>query len=337
MKAPKYSFVIPAYNCKMYLEECVSSALSQTISDFEIIIVDDNSTDGTSELCDRLAQQDPRIKVSHTNTNHGPSYARNQGILNSTGEYVWFVDSDDRISDSGALERLDKILQEYPQVDEMFFLYDAYEDGFAVHLKQQTPMRIEGFIEKTGESLLLELLQKQDILSASTSPVNKLFKKALLLENNIQFPEECRCHEEDEFLCKVVFHGKCFYFLNEVEYYVRTRTDSISTASSEQRIADRFLYRTRVTLRSCEYYEQNSKNREFLEAIYKYYGYYFLCGIDTIKEVKGDKQKKQLKNILRENKKIFCFLKKTNSKYLRIATVIYSVFGINGLKKLRGV
>lgn len=90
----KVSVVIPVYNVECYLERCVQSVLRQTYRDFEIILVDDGSTDGSGSLCDQLAQQDSRIRVVHQQ-NQGLSAARNQGVRCANGEYIAFLDSDD--------------------------------------------------------------------------------------------------------------------------------------------------------------------------------------------------------------------------------------------------
>ena len=96
MKNPKISVIVPVYNAVQYLETCISSIIGQTYSKLEIILVDDGSTDGSSEMCDKIAETDPRIIVIHQ-INGGPSKARNAGIDAASGNYVLFVDSDDYI------------------------------------------------------------------------------------------------------------------------------------------------------------------------------------------------------------------------------------------------
>lgn len=88
------SIVVPAYNVKQYIRRCVECLINQTYKNLEIIIVDDGSTDGTSELCEVLAHNDSRIKVIHKQ-NGGLSSARNMGKENACGEYIFFLDSDD--------------------------------------------------------------------------------------------------------------------------------------------------------------------------------------------------------------------------------------------------
>ena len=96
-RKPLVSIIIPIYNIMDCLEKCVDSCINQTYENIEILMVDDGSTDGTSELCDKLKEKDARIRVFHKE-NGGSSSARNLGIENAKGEYLGFVDSDDFIS-----------------------------------------------------------------------------------------------------------------------------------------------------------------------------------------------------------------------------------------------
>ncbi|MBR6783105.1 MAG: glycosyltransferase [Clostridia bacterium] len=104
MNNMKISIVIPIYNTKEYLRECFDSIINQTYKNLEIILIDDGSTDGSSEICDNYAQKDSRIVVVHKK-NEGVAVARNTGIGIATGDYIAFVDSDDFI-DLRMFERL---------------------------------------------------------------------------------------------------------------------------------------------------------------------------------------------------------------------------------------
>lgn len=95
------SVIIPAYNAQAYLRECLESVLAQSFTDWEALVVDDGSTDGTLAIAEALAAEDGRIKVFST-PNGGPSKARNHGLDRATGEWVTFLDSDDRLM-TGAL------------------------------------------------------------------------------------------------------------------------------------------------------------------------------------------------------------------------------------------
>ena len=91
---PKISVIVPVYNVEPYLRLCVNSILNQTFTDFELLLIDDGSTDYSGEICDEYASMDSRVKVFHT-TNRGVSAARNLGINKASAEWITFVDSDD--------------------------------------------------------------------------------------------------------------------------------------------------------------------------------------------------------------------------------------------------
>ena len=92
---PKVSVIIPVYNTEKYLEKCLDSVCNQTLSDIEIICVDDCSTDNSLNILKEYAQKDNRIKLIEFKENKGAAAARNEGIKAATGEYIGFIDSDD--------------------------------------------------------------------------------------------------------------------------------------------------------------------------------------------------------------------------------------------------
>ena len=93
------SIIVPAYNVEKYIGKCVDSILRQNYTNFELLLIDDGSTDSTAFLCDTYAQRDSRVKCFHK-TNGGLSDARNYGLERMTGKYVTFIDGDDYVSDS---------------------------------------------------------------------------------------------------------------------------------------------------------------------------------------------------------------------------------------------
>ena len=97
MDKPLISIIVPTYNVEKYVENCIKSLISQTLSNIEIILVDDGSTDLSGKICDQFANIDKRIKVIHQ-TNRGLGLSRNSGIEGATGEYIGLVDSDDFVS-----------------------------------------------------------------------------------------------------------------------------------------------------------------------------------------------------------------------------------------------
>ena len=98
-----FSIVVPVYNVEKYLKECIDSILSQTFTDFELILVDDGSKDESPLICDEYAQKDERIKVIHK-PNGGQAEARNVGTETAAGQYIIYIDSDDFIIENTFLQ-----------------------------------------------------------------------------------------------------------------------------------------------------------------------------------------------------------------------------------------
>ena len=104
-ETPTVSVIMPAHNVERFVEQAIGSVLNQTLKDFELIIVDDGSTDRTLEICRRIAHDEPRIKIIEQKENHGPGPARNLALDHAIGEFIFFLDADDLILDQ-ALEKL---------------------------------------------------------------------------------------------------------------------------------------------------------------------------------------------------------------------------------------
>lgn len=132
---PALSLIVPVYNVARWLDACVESLLRQDIDDYEILLVDDGSTDGSGTLADAWAEKSPRIRVLHQ-SNIGLGAARNSGVAASTGRYVQFVDSDDTLGENvlGTLlqrmeaERLDVLRFNYRNIDESGQEFRPYKD-----------------------------------------------------------------------------------------------------------------------------------------------------------------------------------------------------------------
>lgn len=112
---PTISVITPVYNVSKYLDRCIESIINQTFDNFELILVDDGSTDDSGEKCDSWADKDSRIKIIHQK-NAGAGAARNVGLTMATGDYIAFVDSDDWI-ELDMYETLIKLLQDFPMAD----------------------------------------------------------------------------------------------------------------------------------------------------------------------------------------------------------------------------
>lgn len=114
MSKPRLSIIIPVFNTVQFLPECLDSILSQDDFSFDVFLIDDGSDDGSGEVCDEYSRRDSRVRVSHI-ANNGVSHARNLGLEMADGDYIWFIDSDDKIS-SDAINKLLLPLQFDPEM-----------------------------------------------------------------------------------------------------------------------------------------------------------------------------------------------------------------------------
>ena len=123
-----FSIIVPIYNNEADLEKCIDSILAQTYKDFELILVNDGSTDGSPGICDRFAERDQRVKVIHKEKNSGVVAARNDGLCQASGKYVYHIDGDDWIADSLLEEASQELARDEPP-DIYAFCYVIVQDG----------------------------------------------------------------------------------------------------------------------------------------------------------------------------------------------------------------
>lgn len=177
------SVIIPAYNVHLYIDECIDSVVNQTFQDFEIILVDDGSTDGTDIKCEEWAKRDSRIRVIHKE-NGGPSVARNRGILEARGIFLSFLDADDRLEPC-FLEKLQSAM--ISQKADM-----AECDVWRVNniTGDKTLRRISGVMGK-------EYSLEEQMEYGYTAIWKCMFRRELFIENNLWFSD---CHSEAKVL-----------------------------------------------------------------------------------------------------------------------------------------
>ena len=175
------SVVIPVYNVEKYLKDCMDSVLSQTCTDFEVILVDDGSTDGCPGICDAYAAQDTRVQVIHK-ANGGLSDTRNAGTEKAAGEWILYLDSDDYL-EKNALETLEKLQQEYQSdivIANYSYLYDDHEDIAETLYRMTTefdnPSVMEALITGTIQNFAWGKLIRIDIAKKHAFPKGKIFE-----------------------------------------------------------------------------------------------------------------------------------------------------------------
>ena len=223
----KISVVSPVYNVENYLEKCLDSLLNQTFDDFEIICVNDGSTDSSLDILESYAKKDSRFKII-TQENRGLSGARNTGIKEVTGEYTLFVDSDDWL-EVNALEELSKQVDKTSSDITMFKFrfYNEDLDNFSQSSFTNLDVIPENLDDEFNYGDVLDILFK-----ISHAPFNKLYKTEFL-NNSIEFPEGV-IYEDLYFFYTVFFNAEKCSVLRKIIYNYMIREDSISTTGDEK-------------------------------------------------------------------------------------------------------
>lgn len=221
------SIVIPVYNVYPYLASCLDSILSQSLADWELILVDDGSTDGSETICDEYAARDERIRVIHQE-NHGPAKARNEGLSVCQGEYVAFIDSDDLLHAS-YFEVLLKVIEEQ-QADivqtSYVLLADQDRENYTserLHQSLPTDFVIKSF---AGHDAIESMLYQREM---DSSPI-KLYRRVVLAD--YPFPEQFVAYEDLYALLSVYTRCKktCWVDL-PIYYYFKRSNGTLNTWS----------------------------------------------------------------------------------------------------------
>lgn len=214
------SIIVPVYNSESFLEQCIRSVLNQDFESFELLLVDDGSTDQSLSICDRWSDAEQRIKVIHK-SNGGVSSARNVGLDLAEGKYVMFLDSDDRL-EPGALDRL---WTGSFDSDLVLGGYNAYEDGklkFTMCPDTSWVYKDEGISEFWD----VNLARTRRCLD---SPWCKLFKRSLIVEMKHRFDEGLYYAEDKMFVYSFILACSSISVLKEPVYIYELRSGSLGS------------------------------------------------------------------------------------------------------------
>ena len=226
MNNPFISIIVPVYNVEEYIEDCLNSVAIQTFTDYEVILVDDGSTDNCPMICDCFADKYDRFCVVHK-PNGGLSSARNAGIRAAKGDYLVFLDSDDFLINSDELEIIAKALNELIP-DLLIGLPVEYDAGGSkVIIHHPSGSWNENVLYKAS-SIINELYHMNGIWV--TLAQTKIIKREYCLLNNLIFYEGIY-HEDDEWIARVLLSKPQLAFLYHPWYGYRHRENSIVSSS----------------------------------------------------------------------------------------------------------
>lgn len=233
LHSPEASIIIPAYNTEAYIRQAIESALNQTVSNIEVIVVDDGSTDNTVSVVKQI--QDSRLKLLVNTQNLGVSGARNRALAEATGNWIAVLDSDDWY----APERLERLLQvasiENADIvaDDLYLIRDGEGTPWTTLLNQ-------------GNAQFFSTKQIDPVYFVETDVYGQpglhlgfskpLFKRNFLSEHNIQYNPNLRCSEDFWFTFDCLIRGAQFCLVPKPYYYYRSRPNSLIRQSPLERI-----------------------------------------------------------------------------------------------------
>ena len=232
---PLLSVIVPVHNSEKYLSRCIDSILSQTFTDFELLLVNDGSTDKSRRICDEYAKQNSKIRVLHKNENSGPLHTRKLGFENACGEYISYIDSDDYI-DSAMYETMMKPIVQYKT--------DIVICGIFMETEtKRIPLYFgakEGLYDKKRltEQIYPYMLYspKRGLPLLSPSLCNKIFRKEILrkalceTDNKIYYGEDAVCSYPS------ILDAESIYMLPQNYLYIYCKTEESLTNMYDKRL-----------------------------------------------------------------------------------------------------
>lgn len=219
----KLSIIIPVYNAAAFLRSAVESVLADGGRDWELILVNDGSADGSGLLCDRYASGDARVRAVHQE-NRGPGGARNTGLENARGEYLFFLDSDDALV-PGALEKIRAALERYgPDV----LTFDYLSDDGQGHL-------IPKKANLAPEHSSFRLEEQPGFLNSMPATWARVWKREMYMENGIRYPDRAFYGEDLQTSCKLFALAGSIVYLPEALYRYLDRPGSLMNTADPGR------------------------------------------------------------------------------------------------------
>ena len=224
----KFSVIVPVYNVQAYLDDCIRSVIAQTYVDYELLLIDDGSTDASGEICDKWEKEDKRIKVLHRH-NGGQSAARNDGIQLASGEYILFLDSDDYWLSATALQEIaDRIKITQPDT-----LVLNYQKDFGGKLSMPYFDATINMPDCLSQEAAERFVFNNDFWTACAW--NKATKAELYNNGKLRFREGITAEDVD-WCYRLALSAKRFDFLNLNIIGYRQRANSITSTSSVRKV-----------------------------------------------------------------------------------------------------
>ncbi len=224
MRVGVISIVIPVYNAEQYLRETLDAVQRQSYREYELLLINDGSTDKSGNICDEYAEKDPRIKVFHRE-NSGPSVTRNFGVEKAEGEYIAFVDADDVIDDN-YLEVLHQNMNQY-EADLVLCDYERfYEDDLERKVHYRNSIYSVAIAKSKAE--LANVFKNPSTNLFGVAIWGKLYKAEIIKKHGVRFPEDVSYEEDCCFNIQYYDYVDTTVFTSETVYHYRQMKESLS-------------------------------------------------------------------------------------------------------------
>lgn len=221
----KISIIVPVYNQEKHINRCLDSILSQTHQDFEILVVNDGSTDSGMAIVDDYATKDPRIKILNKE-NGGVSSARNLGIKHATGDYIGFVDADDHIKENMYEVLLRNAIEHNASMS-------LINNLFVINGVPKTYPTDFSVVTYTPQEALKEILDRDKFMGFVN---NKLYKTDLIANNHILYNESYHMYEDQNFVTEAMIHSDKIVYENQHLYYYELHDSNSSNQVNDRRM-----------------------------------------------------------------------------------------------------
>lgn len=215
-RPPKISVIVPVYNVEEYIQDCVHSILNQTFSDFELLLIDDGSSDSSGKLIDEFSDIDIRVRSIHKE-NQGVSATRNLGIDLAKGEFICFIDSDDWIDKN----YFEKLFENSSSTDLIILTAVAYD--YPNKTIYKTPLYKKEFF--SNEAIPQLLIENNFFTTGDGGCWSKLFRKNIIIENDIRFQINNAAYEDTLFTFEYISKCKKVYIARGSHYHYIHRHD----------------------------------------------------------------------------------------------------------------
>ncbi|WP_293845695.1 glycosyltransferase family 2 protein [uncultured Parolsenella sp.] len=321
----KFSIIVPVYNSALYLRQCLDSIASQIYPDFEVVLVDDGSTDCSQEICLEYANQDERFRYYQRKENGGASAARNDGIELSSGSYILFVDNDDWIAGESTLSKLDNVIRSHNEPDIIAWPMGEYLERSGCINMPYVPLS-DSVDALAYESAALALLKNNNLYSSASG---KIVKRELITSHSIRFKTNLRHNEDSDWTLHLLYYANSICWV-DTSHYVYRRNSLVSTSS---KATDEIVA---ASLRSViddhlDFLAKNTLDETHTNVSNNYVAYLYLLLLANIFLLPNNDHRKEMIMQQKNNRWLLSYDAQARVKLARLVNSLFGIYALGTL------